>query len=123
MKIRSRSTALVFASALGAIAAMPLAARAADPLPGQPGADTSVSAVTERSAPYMVMLVRANGQTTQREVSAKTAAELMKTAKPVADGMMVLVHSGKAYIVQDMVMHGGPYDGQSVMKVLYSSMP
>lgn len=123
MKIRSRSTAFAFVSALTALAALPLAARAETALPGQPGADTSVSAVTERSAPYMVMLVRANGQMTQREVSAKTAAELMKTAKPIQDGTMVLVHAGKAYIVQDMVMHGGPYDGQSVMKVLYQSMP
>lgn len=50
MSIRSRSTAIAFASLL-AIAAAPLAAFAATPLPGQPGADTSLGQEL-RSQPY-----------------------------------------------------------------------
>jgi hypothetical protein len=50
MSIRSRSTAIAFASLL-AIAAAPLAAFAAMPLPGQPGADTSLGQEL-RGQPY-----------------------------------------------------------------------
>jgi hypothetical protein len=105
MKIRSRGTALAFASLL-AIAAAPLAAHAADqPLPGQPGADTSVGQEL-RGAPYMVMMVTSNGMTTERQVSVATATEMMKHAKPLT-GMMVLMHDGKAYVVDNMKMKNG----------------
>ena len=106
MKIRSRTTALAFASALGAFASLPLAAHAADVLPGQPGADTTVSAREERSAPYMIMVLRSNGMMTERQVTSKVAGELMKNSKPLTD-TMVLVHDGKAYIVADMKTASG----------------
>lgn len=123
MTFRSHRTALAFAAAFTALSALSFAVHAAETAPGQPGADTSESAVMERSAPYMIMLVGPNGMTTEREVSAKTAAELMKTAKPVSSGVLVLVHGDKAYTVQNMVLHGGPYDGLSVMAALQASMP
>ncbi|HEY3919681.1 MAG TPA: hypothetical protein VGL83_17965 [Stellaceae bacterium] len=105
MSIRLRSTALAFASVL-AVAASPLAARAADiPLPGQPGADTSVGQEL-RGAPYVVMMVTSSGMTTERQVTTATAAELMKHAKPLA-GTMVLMHEGKAYVVDNMMMKNG----------------
>jgi hypothetical protein len=50
MSIRSRSTAIAFASFL-AIAAAPLAAFAATPRPGQAGADTSLGQEL-RAQPY-----------------------------------------------------------------------
>ena len=118
MTIRSRTTAIAFASLL-AIAAAPLAARAADtPLPGQPGSDTSVGQEL-RGAPYTVMMVTANGMTTERQVTANTAAELMKHAKPLT-GMMVLVHDGKAYTVDNMKLKDGKmiYDSLSVPESL-----
>ena len=41
MKVRATKTALAVASVLSVMAALPLAARAEGPLPGQDGADTS----------------------------------------------------------------------------------
>jgi hypothetical protein len=105
MTIRSRTRMLAFASILAAVAAAPLAARADTPLPGQPGADTSVGQEL-RGAPYMVMMVTSKGMTTERQVTAATAAELMKHAKPLT-GMMVLIHDGKAYVVDNMTMKNG----------------
>ncbi len=122
MKTHSRKTAFAVAALLGAVAALPLAARADTALPGQPGANTTVSAQEQRSAPYMVMVIASNGAFTERQLTVATAAELMKNAKPLT-GVMVLVHDGKAYLVQDTVMHGGAYDGQSAMKVITESMP
>lgn len=106
MKTRFRTAALAFATAFGALAALPLAAHAADPLPGQPGADTTVSAREQRSAPYMIMFLATNGTMIERMVTPKVAAELMKSAKPLTE-TMVLVHDGKAYVVQDMKMADG----------------
>lgn len=131
MTIRSRTTAFAFASLL-ALAAAPLAAHADNmatpaapmqsdtmpmhtdntPLPGQPGSDTSVGQEL-RGAPYMVMMVTSTGMTTERQVTAKTAAELMKHATPLT-GMMVLVHAGKAYAVADMPLKNG--------KMLYDTL-
>lgn len=124
MTIRSRTTALAFASLL-ALAAAPLAAHADSmpmsgapmqsdhtPLPGQPGADTSVGQEL-RGAPYTVMMVTSTGMTTERQVTAKTAAELMKHATPLT-GMMVLMHAGKAYSVADMPLKNG--------KMLYDTL-
>ena len=104
MSIRAHSLALAFASL---ITAAPLVANAADttPLPGQPGADTSVGQEL-RGAPYTVMMVTSSGMTTQRQVTAATATELMKHAKPLT-GMMVLMHDGKAYVVDNMPMKNG----------------
>jgi hypothetical protein len=113
MTIRSRTRMLAFTSVLAAFAAAPLAARAADtPLPGQPGSDTSVGQEL-RGAPYMVMMVTSQGMTTERQVTAASAAELMKHAKPLT-GMMVLVHDGKAYVVDNMTMKNG--------KMLYDTL-
>jgi hypothetical protein len=106
MKTRFRTTALAFATAFGALAALPLAAHAADSLPGQPGADTTVSAREQRSAPYMIMVMTSTGMMTERQITAKVATELMKHAKPLND-TMVLVHDGKAWIVDDMKMADG----------------
>ena len=94
MSIRAHTLALAFASL---VAAAPLAARADNmqPLPGQPGADTTVGQEL-RGAPYMVMMVTSSGMVTERQVNAGTASELMKHAKPLT-GMMVLMHDGKAY--------------------------
>jgi hypothetical protein len=112
MTIRSRTTAIAFASLL-AIAAAPLAARAADtPLPGQPGADTTAGQEL-RGAPYIVMMVTSSGMTTERQITASTAAEMMKHAKPLT-GMVVLMHEGKAYVVDNMPMKNG--------KMLYDSL-
>ena len=59
MSIRAHTLALAFASL---VVAVPLAARAADtmqqPLPGQPGADTTVGQEL-RGAPYTVMITGA----------------------------------------------------------------
>jgi len=98
-------TALAFASL---VAAAPLAANAQSmqqPLPGQPGADTSVGQEL-RGAPYVVMMVTSSGAMTQRPVSAATANELMKHAKPIT-GMAVLMHDGKAYAIDNMKMNNG----------------
>jgi|KBSMisStaDraftv2_1062788.scaffolds.fasta_scaffold1161482_1 hypothetical protein len=105
MTIRTRMTALAFASL---VAAAPLAANAQSmqqPLPGQPGADTSVGQEL-RGAPYMVMMVTSSGAMTERPVSAATANELMKHAKPIT-GMAVLMHDGKAYAIDNMKMSNG----------------
>lgn len=114
MSIRAHSLALAFASL---IAAAPLAANAEtmqQPLPGQPGADTTVGQEL-RGAPYMVMMVTSSGMVTERQVNAATATELMKHAKPLT-GMMVLMHDGKAYAVDNMRMSNGkmPYDELSL---------
>lgn len=103
MTIRSRTLTLAFVSLL---AAAPFAAHAdTTPLPGQPGADTSVGQEL-RGAPYMVMMVTSTGMTTERQVTAQAATELMKHAKPLT-GMMVLIHDGKAYAVDNMAMKNG----------------
>jgi len=123
MSIRAHTLALAFASLVGVA---PLAACAADtmqntqtqkmqqPLPGQPGADTSVGQEL-RGAPYMVMMVTSSGMVTERQVNSATASELMKHATPLK-GMMVLVHDGKAYAVENMRMSNGkmPYDELSL---------
>jgi hypothetical protein len=108
MTIHVRTIALAFASL---IAAAPLAARADNtPLPGQPGSDTSVGQEL-RGAPYTVMMVTSTGMTTQRQITAASAAELMKHSTPLT-GMMVLVHDGKAYAIANVPMKDGkmPYD-------------
>jgi hypothetical protein len=128
MSIRAHTLALAFASVM---AGTPLVACAADnmqtmqsqnmqtpkmqqPLPGQPGADTSVGQEL-RGAPYMVMMVTSSGMVTERQVNSATATELMKHATPLK-GMMVLVHDGKAYAVENMRMSNGkmPYDELSL---------
>src|SRR5215469_7871302 len=107
MSIRFRRAGLALAMVLGAAIAAPLSsAFAADtPLPGQPGADTSVGQEL-RGAPYMVMMVTSGGMTTERPVSVATAQELMKHAKPL-NGMVVLMHDGKAWVVDNMKMKNG----------------
>lgn len=55
MSIRSRSTAFAFVLAIAAAA--PLAAFAASPLPGQPGADTSLGQEL-RAQPYPASTAR-----------------------------------------------------------------
>ena len=119
MSIRAHTLALAFASLM---AGAPLVACAADntqnmqaqnmqtpkmqqPLPGQPGADTSVGQDL-RGAPYMVMMVTSNGTMSERPVSATTANELMKHAKPLT-GMVVLMHEGKMYAIDNMKMSNG----------------
>lgn len=105
MTIRTRMTALAFASLI-AVAAAPFA-QAADniPLPGQPGADTTVGQEL-RGAPYTVMMVTSTGAMSERPISVATANQLMKHAKPLG-GMVVLMHDGKAYAVDDMKMSNG----------------
>src|SRR5215469_18531501 len=116
MSIRFRRAGLALAMVLGAAIAAPLSsAFAADtPLPGQPGSDTSVGQEL-RGAPYMVMMVTSGGMVTERPVNAATATELMKHATPLK-GMMVLMHDGKAYAVENMRMSNGkmPYDELSL---------
>ncbi|HEY1506307.1 MAG TPA: hypothetical protein VGF92_18525 [Stellaceae bacterium] len=105
MSIRAHMLALACASLM---AAAPLAANADNmqqPLPGQPGADTTVGQEL-RGAPYMVMMVTSGGMMTEHQVNAATASELMKHAKPTT-GMMVLMHDGKAYTVDNMKMKNG----------------
>lgn len=109
MTMRSRTLTLAFVSLLGAA---PLAYADNVPLPGQPGADTSVGQEL-RGAPYMVMMVTSTGMTTERQVTAQAAAEMMKHAKPLA-GMVVLMHDGKAYVVDNMTMPNG--------KMLYDTL-
>jgi len=107
MTFRSRKAAVVFASMLGAAVALPLAARADTmPLPGQPGANTAESAVAARGGPYMVMVLASSGMMTERQITPGVASELMKHAKPLHD-TMVLVHGGKAYLVEDMKTKSG----------------
>ncbi len=105
MKTHSRHATLALAL-LGAVAVTPLAARAAEPLPGQPGADTSTSALQARGGPYMLMALTASGMIVDHQISAAAAAELMKHAKPLKD-MIVLMHAGKAYVIEDMKMSDG----------------
>jgi hypothetical protein len=119
MSIRVHKLTLAFASVM---AGAPLVACAADntqtmlsqntqapktqqPLPGQPGADTSVGQEL-RGAPYMVMMVTSSGAMSERPVSAATAAELMKHAKPIT-GMALLMHDGKVYAIDNMKMSNG----------------
>jgi hypothetical protein len=119
MSIRAHTLALAFASLM---AGAPLVACAADnmqtqnmqsqnrqtmqqPLPGQPGADTSVGQEL-RGAPYMVMMVTSSGAMSERPVSAATATELMKHAKPLT-GMAMLMHDGKVYAIENMKMSNG----------------
>lgn len=109
MTMRSRTLTLAFVSLLGAV---PLAYADNTPLPGQPGADTSVGQEL-RGAPYTVMMVTSTGMTTERQVTAQAAAEMMKHAKPLA-GMVVLTHDGKAYVVDNMTMPNG--------KMLYDTL-
>jgi hypothetical protein len=106
MKAPIRKTAFAFAALVGALATLPLASRAETPLPGQPGADTSQSAVQARGGPYMLMVLSGGGLMTDRQISAAAATELMKHAKPLKD-MIVLMHDGKAYVVEDMKMADG----------------
>jgi hypothetical protein len=114
MSIRAHTLALAFVSL---VAAAPFA-NAADtmqqPLPGQPGADTTVGQEL-RGAPYTVMMVTSSGTMTERQVAPAMANELMKHAKPLTD-MMVLMHDGKAYLVDNMKMSNGkmPYDELSL---------
>jgi hypothetical protein len=112
MSIRAHTLALAFVSL---VAAAPFA-NAADmtPLPGQPGADTTVGQEL-RGAPYVVMMVTSSGMMTERQVDTATANELMKHAKPLT-GMMVLMHDSKAYVVENMKMSNGkmPYDELSL---------
>ena len=105
MKVRATKTALALASVLSVMAALPLAARAEGPLPGQDGADTSLGQAL-RADPYVLMVISQRGVMTEREVMPNVAAELMKHAKPLT-GAMVLVHGGKAYAVEDMKMMNG----------------
>jgi hypothetical protein len=106
MSIRLRRAGFAMAMLLGAAVAAPFSAFAADtPLPGQPGSDTSVGQEL-RGAPYMVMMVTSSGMATERPVSAATAQELMKHAKPLT-GMVVLMHDGKAWVVDNMKMKSG----------------
>ena len=106
MTMLSRSRMLAFASLFAAVAAAPLAAYADNtPLPGQPGADTSVGQEL-RGAPYTVMMVTSGGATMERQITPQAAAEMMKHAKPMA-GMVVLMHDGKAYVVDNMPMKNG----------------
>jgi hypothetical protein len=73
-------------------------------LPGHPVA-TSVGQEL-RGAPYMVMMVTSSGAMSERPVSAATAAELMKHAKPIT-GMALLMHDGKVYAIDNMKMSNG----------------
>jgi hypothetical protein len=105
MSFRAHTLALAFVSL---VAAAPFA-NAADtmkqPLPGQPGADTSQGQEL-RGAPYMLMMVTSNGTMSERPVSVATAMELMKHAKPMTS-MAVMMHEGKMYAVEDMKMTNG----------------
>ena len=105
MKVRATKTALAVASVLSVMAALPLTARAEGPLPGQDGADTSLGQAL-RADPYVLMVISQRGVMTEREIMPSVATELMKHAKPLT-GAMVLVHGGKAYIVEDMTMKNG----------------
>lgn len=105
MSIRAHTLALAFVSL---VAVAPLAAYADNmqqPLPGQPGADTTVGQEL-RGAPYMVMMVTSSGAMSERPVSVAAAGELMKHAKPMT-GMAVLMHDGKAYAIDNMKMSNG----------------
>jgi hypothetical protein len=105
MKVRSTKTALAFAAMLGAVAALPLAASAEPLYPGQPGADTSLGEIL-RASPYTVMVFAQDGMTTERQIAPSAATELMKHATPL-NGSVVLMHEGKAYLVENMKMKSG----------------
>jgi hypothetical protein len=117
MTMRLRNTSFALASLL-AIAATPLTVRAADttPLPGQRGADTSVGQQL-RGAPYTLMMVTSDGKTFERQITASSAAELMKHAKTM--GMTtVLMHDGKSYAIDNAKMQ----DGKMLYDHIYDSL-
>jgi hypothetical protein len=105
MKVRSPKTALAFAAMLGAVAALPLAAGAEQLYPGQPGADTSLGEIL-RASPYTIMVFAQDGMMTERQIMPAAASQLMKHAKPL-NGSVVLMHGGKAYLVDNMKMKSG----------------
>jgi hypothetical protein len=99
-------TGAVVVLAVGSAALITEAQQNQPPLPGQPGADTTVAAVEARSAPYTVMGVGSNGVVTQKEVTPQTANALMRDAQPISS-VMVLIHGNTAYIVHDIPLSGG----------------
>ena len=105
MTIRTRMTALAFVSLLAAAPFAAFADTMQQPLPGQPGADTTVGQEL-RGAPYTVMMVTSSGAMSERPVSVAMANEMMKHAKPLT-GMAVLMHDGKAYAIDNMKMNNG----------------
>ena len=74
----TRKNQVAFAAILGLFAALPLAAQAAELLPGQPGAITTESAVQQRSAPYATNMAITKTAPTQM-VSARSVLDMLKT--------------------------------------------
>ncbi len=74
--------------------------------PGQAGANTTVSANEQRSAPYMIMIL-SNGTIMQMPVSTAMTGEAMKSSKALAKPIMITVANGKAYTTSDMKMTDG----------------
>jgi hypothetical protein len=112
MKVRSHKTALFLATMLSAAASVPLVVHAETLVPGQPGADTSQGEQL-RAAPYMIMVFTRDGMMTERQIMPSAASELMKHATPL-NGSVVLMHQGKAYLIENMKMK----DGRSLSDVI-----
>ena len=92
--------------ALGLIAATALPRAAQAEAPGQPGANTTVSANEQRAAPYMIM-VFADGTVMQMPVSTAMTTEAMKSSKSLTAPIMITVANGKAYTTSDTKMADG----------------
>lgn len=106
MRMRLIPMLRVATLALGVTAAAALPRAAQADAPGQPGANTTVSANEQRAAPYMVMIF-ADGTVMQMPVSTAMTGEAMKSSKPLTAPIMITVSNGKAYTTGDMKMADG----------------
>lgn len=56
----------------------------------------------------MVIMTKPNGTVTQKKITdAATTAMLMKDAKPLAAGVIIMMHDGKMYMTTDTMMPNG----------------
>ena len=64
----------------------------------------------------MVILTMPNGAVTQKKVTdASTSAMLMKEAKPLAAGVMIMMHDGRVYMITDTKMANGKMLSEQAM--------
>ena len=106
MRMRLMPALSVATVALSLIAAAAVPRPAQADAPGQPGANTSVSANEQRAAPYMIMIF-ADGTVMQMPVSTAMTTEAMKGSKALTAPIMITVSNGKAYTTSDMKMADG----------------
>ena len=104
MRMMSMLSVAAMAFGLFVTAASPSVAQGQ--APGQPGANTTVSANEDRGAPYMIM-VFADGTVMQIPVTAAMTGEAMKSSKALTAPILITVANGKAYTTTDTKLADG----------------